>query len=711
MEEQKDILRRVYLVYICCCLFAVAVLARVFFIQFVQGDRWKAEALKFTIQTKEMEAERGNIFAVDGSLLAASIPYYEVGVDPFANSFIDAGAFEDSAHALAKGLSELLRDHSTHEYFQMLMQARGTGSRYQIIARNVSYQELQAVKKLPLLRCGQFGGGLLYVNENHRERPFKMLAARTIGFIADSGRYKVGLEGAFDSILTGVSGKHLMQKIAGGVWKPVNNENEIEPQQGRDVVSTIDINIQGVAENALMNSLAEHNAKYGCVVLMEVATGEIRAIANLSRQDSGVYVEDLNYAIQDLEEPGSTFKLASLLVGMDDGLIDLNDKLDLEGGQHKYGDLTMHDAETPKENSVTVLQAFEESSNVGISKAICAAYSKNPKKFTDGLHRLGFANAFELQIPGAGKAQIKNAGDKNWTSVSLPYISIGYESLITPIQTLTLYNAIANNGVMMKPMFVKEIRDKEKTVRTFQPEILNPAIAKPSTIAKAKILLEGVVKNGTAKNLNSSVYPIAGKTGTAQIAKGNGYGKDKNNITYQASFVGYFPADKPKYTCIVVVNAPSGDVYYGGKVSGPIFKQIADRVYATELDIHAPVNTMTNPLAEIPSVKNGLSQPTMVAAKELLLDVKTSANFNPSGYVFMHSDQKVLQAGNMNPDQQLKNGIMPDLTGMGASDVLYLIENRGYRVKLKGSGSVTKQNIAPGQKINKDTDIQVELSL
>ena len=711
VDEQKDILRRVYLVYVVCCIFAVAVLARVFYIQFAQGDYWKKQEQDFTIQTRSIEAVRGNIFAMDGSLLATSLPYYEVGVDPFANDFIDDAGFRDSARALANGLAALLRDHDAHECYLSLINARDKRSRYQLLARNVSYKELQEVKKLPLLRCGQFRGGFLYENENHRERPFRMLAARTIGFIADSGRYKVGLEGAFDSILTGVGGKHLMQRIAGGVWKPVNNENEIEPQQGRDIVSTIDINIQDVAENALLNSLVEHDAKYGCVVLMEVATGEIRAIANLTRKDSGMYVEDLNYAIQDLEEPGSTFKLASLLVGMDDGLIDLNDRLNLEGGRKQYGNLTMHDAETPKDDNVSVLEAFEESSNVGISKAICAAYAGKPKKFTDGLHRLGFVNSFELQIPGAGKAQIKNAGDKNWTGVSLPYISIGYESLITPIQTLTLYNAVANNGVMVKPMFVKEIRDKGKTVRTFPTEIINPAIAKPETIAKAKILLEGVVKNGTAKNLNNSVYPIAGKTGTAQIAKGKGYGKDKNNITYQASFVGYFPADKPKYTCIVVVNAPSGDVYYGGKVSGPIFRQIADRVYATELDIHASVNTMTNSGSEIPAVKNGLSAPTMIAARGLLMDVKTSANFNQSGYLTMHADQKNLQAGNINPDEQLKIGVMPDLTGMGASDVLYLMENRGYRVKLKGSGAVKKQNIAPGQKITKYTDIQVELSI
>ncbi len=711
MEEQKDILKRVYLVYICCCVFALAVLGRVFFIQIAQGDHWKQEAKNFMNKEQDIEAVRGNIFAVDGSLLATSLPYYELAIDPHANKNIDDGEFEDSARALAKGLAFVLHDHSAAEYFQTLLNARAHGSHYEQLARDVSYNELQEIKKLPLFCAGQYKGGLIYSQTNHRERPFRMLAARTIGYIGDSGKVKVGLEGAFDSVLTGTRGKKLMQKIAGGVWKPLNNENEIEPQQGRDVVSTIDINIQDVAENALMNSLAEHDAKYGCVVLMEVSTGEIRAIANLSRKDSGVYVEDLNYAIQDLEEPGSTFKLASLLVGMDDGLIDIDDKLNLEGGQHAYGDLVMHDAETPKENIVTVLEAFEESSNVGISKAITAAYSKNPKKFTDGLHRLGFGNSFELQIPGTGKAQIKTAGDKNWTGVSLPFISIGYESLITPIQTLTLYNAVANNGVMVKPMFVKEIRDKGKIIRTYEPEIINPAIAKPETIAKAKTLLEGVVKNGTAKNLNNSVYQVAGKTGTARIAKGNGYGKERNDITYQASFVGYFPADHPKYTCIVIVNAPSGDVYYGGKVSGPIFKQIADRVFATEMDIHTPVNSIVNPLAEIPLIKNGLTTPTLSAMKGLLIEVKTNSDFKNDGFVKIQPDEKDVRVGNSNPDEQLRKSIMPDLTGMPASDVLYLMENRGYRVKLKGCGAVTKQSILPGQSINKNSEIIVELSL
>jgi cell division protein FtsI (penicillin-binding protein 3) len=710
VEEQKDILKRVYLVYILCCVFAVAVLCRVFFIQTVQKEHWMTEAKNFMNKEQNIEALRGNIFAHDGSLLATSLPYYEVGIDPLANALIDDSEFEDSASSLADGLARVLGDHSSPEYFKTLMSARRRGMRYEQIARDVSYKELQELKKLPLFRAGHFKGGFIYVQSNHRELPFRMLAARTIGYVSDSGRVKVGLEGAFDSVLTGTKGKRLMQKIAGGVWKPLNSENEIEPQQGRDIITTIDINIQDVAENALRNSLIEHNAKYGCVVLMEVKTGEIRAIANLTRKDSGVYVEDYNYVIGDTREPGSTFKLASLLVAMDDGL-DLSEKVNLEGGKCNFSGEIMSDAHAPKENIVTIEEAFWSSSNVGISKVIDKKYGAHPRKFTEGLQALRFGTPLGVEIPGEGKSHIRTTADKAWSNVSIPWMSIGYESVITPLSMLTLYNAVANNGVMVKPMFVKEIREKGKPVEIFPTEILNPAIAKPETIEKAKRLLEGVVKYGTAKNLASSVYPIAGKTGTAQIAVGKTYGKNSNNVTYQASFVGYFPADNPKYSCIVIVNAPSGDVYYGGLVSGPIFKKIADRVFATEMDIHKPVNGLVNPLAEIPIVKNGLGIPTMIALRSLFVDVKTAPDFREDGYVFVQTENKNVRAGNKNPDLQLSKGLMPDLSGMTAPDVLFLMENRGYRVRLKGVGSVKRQSVPAGQAIAKNSEIIVELSL
>jgi cell division protein FtsI (penicillin-binding protein 3) len=537
-----------------------------------------------------------------------------------------------------------------------------------------------------------------------------MLASRTIGYISDSGRVRVGLEGAYDSVLTGVSGKRLMRRIAGGVWMPLNNDNEIEPKHGKDIVTTIDINIQDVAENALLNSLAQHNAKYGCVVLMEVQTGEIRAIANLTRQDSGVYVEDYNYAIADAQEPGSTFKLASYLVAIDDGKLSLNDEVDLNGGAYKYYDRTMKDSHAPKKEVVTAEEAFWESSNVGISRLIYNAYKNDARAFTDGLHALRFGDSLGIEIKGEGDSKIRNAGERGWSGTSLPWISIGYESLITPMQTLTLYNAVANDGVMVKPMFVKEIREKGQTVKTFAPVVLNPAIAKPETIKSARRLLEGVVQNGTGKSMKNTVYSIAGKTGTAQIANGSSY-KGVNGVTYQASFVGYFPADKPRYTCIVIVNAPSNDVYYGGLVAGPIFKQIADRVYATELEIHRPVNYAIDTLHEMPVVKRGLTAPTLAAMSFLQQKVNGEGAIGNAQYMSVQNAETSLEVKGSTPDQQLQKGIMPDLRGMNASDAVFLLENRGIRVRVKGAGTVHKQSVNAGEKISTGNEVVLELSI
>lgn len=708
MEERKDILRRVYIVYVLCCVFAVAVIGRVCYIQFAQGEYWKAQAASFTVREWDIEAVRGNIFAVDGSLLATSLPYYEIAIDPFANSLNDL-EFADSLRDLSDALTALLPAKTSDEYYRTIMAARDNHSQYHLIARNVSYQQLQAIKGFPLFRMGRYKGGLIYVQTNKRERPFRMLASRTIGY-SDSTRGHVGLEGAYDSVLTGVTGKRLMRKIAGGVWMPVNNENEIEPRHGRDIVSTIDINIQDVAENALMNCLAEHNAKYGCVVLMEVQTGEIRAIANLTRQDSGVYVEDFNYAIADAQEPGSTFKLASYLVAMDDGKLQLDDEVDLNGGAYKYYDRTMHDSHSPKKEVVTAEEAFWESSNVGISRLITNAYKGEQRMFTDGIHRLRFGDSLGIEIKGEGNSLVKNAGDKTWSGTSLPWMSIGYESLITPMQTLTLYNAVANDGKMMKPMFVKEIREKGQTVHTFEPIVLSDSIAKAQTIRNAQQLLEGVVLYGTGTSMKNSVYTIAGKTGTAQIANGSQY-KGINGVTYQASFVGYFPADKPRYTCIVIINAPSNDVYYGGKVAGPVFKQIADRVYATELEIHHPVNFSEDTLHEVPVVKRGLAGPTLAAISFLQQKVNGNGAIGDAEYISVQPAINSLEVKKSSPDDQLKAGTMPDVRGMNATDAVYLFENRGIKVKIRGAGTVKQQSVAPGTKISVGNEVVLELAI
>ena len=710
MEESKDISRRVYIVYVLCFVFALAVIGRVCYIQFAQGEYWKAQAESFTVRELDIEAVRGNIFATDGSLLATSLPYYEVAIDPSSNDLMDEVLFERRADSLSKHLAAMFPDKNPTDLFRSIMSARKNGVHYVLIQRNVSYEQLQEIKTFPLFNLGRYKGGLIFVQTNKRERPFRMLASRTIGYIGDSGRVHVGLEGAYDTVLTGMSGKRLMRRIAGGVWMPVNNENEIEPKHGKDIVTTIDINIQDVAENALMNSLAEHNARYGCVVLMEVQTGEIRAIANLTRQDSGVYVEDYNYAIADVQEPGSTFKLASYLVAMDQGKLHLDDEVELNGGAFKYYDRTMHDSHSPKKDVVTAEEAFWESSNVGISRLIYNAYKNDARAFTDGLHVLRFGDSLGIEIKGEGNSRIKNAGDKDWSGTSLPWISIGYESLITPMQTLTLYNAVANDGRMMKPMFVKEIREKGQTVKTFEPVVLNDAIAKPETIKNAKKLLEGVVQYGTGKSMKNTVYTIAGKTGTAQIANGSSY-KGVNGVTYQASFVGYFPADQPRYTCIVIVNAPSNDVYYGGLVAGPIFKQIADRVYATELEIHRPVNFAVDTLHEVPVVKKGLTAQTLAAMNFLQQKVVGSGAIGNASYITTQSADQAIEIRGSTPDEQLQKGVMPDLRGMNASDAVFLLENRGIRVRVHGAGTVKSQSVSAGQKISIGNEVVLELAI
>lgn len=705
MEIKKDILWRVYLVYVCVCLFAIFIVAKVAVIQFVEGDKWRAYADSLRIREFDIEAVRGNIYAADGSLLATSLPFYEVGMD-VNTDYLNDKIFDKNVDSLALSLSDLFKDRTKKEYKSLLTKARRDGDRYVVVKRNVSFKELQEMKHFPILRFGRNKGGFIYMQTNRRERPFKMLAARTIGYDRE-GLKPVGLEGAFDTELTGTSGKRLMQKIAGGVWMPLRNENEVEPKDGADLITTIDINIQDVAENALMHQLMKHKAAYGCVVLMEVKTGEVKAIANLTRVDSTKYIEDYNYAIGASTEPGSTFKLASLMAVMEDYDVDLNDKVEVGNGVMKFYDQTMKDAHAPEKPVLTIQEVFEHSSNVGVAKTITKYYSKNPKKFVDRLYTMSMGDSIKLSIPGEGRVRIKRTKDKDWSGVTLPWMSIGYESLITPMKTLTLYNAVANDGKMVKPMFVKEIRQHGRTVKSFQPEVINPSIASKKTIDKARKMLEGVVINGTAKSLGATSYKVAGKTGTAQIAKGGIY-KMEGKASYQASFVGYFPADNPKYTCIVIVNAPSGDAYYGGVVAGPIFKEIADKVYSNSLEIHKEINFVQPQYASrAPGMHSGYKS----ELSTVLSALKVRTNKLPeSEWITGRRDSLSVSLAPSNVEKDLKKGVMPNVVGMSVKDALFLLENHGLNVKIKGSGVISKQSLQAGTKYAKGTQITLELS-
>ncbi len=708
MEGKKDILWRMYLVYLFISLFGVSIIAKICIIQFSEGEYWKAKAQQLTTSQQTIYAVRGNIFDANGSLLATSLPFYEVAVD-INTDYITRELFKNNVDSLSQSLALLFKDKSAREYKEILRRGRESGNRYLLLKRNVSYSELQEVKKFPLFRTGRYKGGLIYVQTNKRENPFKLLAQRTIGYDR-KGLKPIGLEGAFDEFLEGDSTTRMMQKIAGGVWMPVNENLESEPKDGCDIISTIDINIQDVAEHALYTQLAKQNAGYGCVVLMEVETGQIKAIANLTRSDSGIYVESYNHAIGSATEPGSTFKLASYAVAMEDGLIDIDDTIDIGDGVAKFYDLVIRDSHTPEKKRISIEQGFESSSNVAVAKTIYKYYSKDPQKFIDGLYKMNLGGKLGLSIPGEGVSKIKTTKDPDWSGTTLPSMSRGYEVLMTPMQILTFYNAFANNGKMVKPTFIQEIKRHGEVIKKFETEVINPAICSQKTIAKARKMMEGVVLNGTAKNLKVTSYPIAGKTGTAQIAqKVGGYGKQNRSITYQASFVGYFPADNPKYSCIVVVNAPSNGVYYGNVVAGPIFREIADKVYSTNLKIHPQINGKEELYASKAPVAKRTSK---TDAQKILSELKIANTDNSSGYWVKASlkDSSNILLINDNIEETLQASKMPDLRGMTAEDAIYILENKGIQVKFYGRGSVSEQSIKAGEPIKKGTQVTLKLS-
>ncbi len=713
MEVKKDILWRVYLIYFMVCLFGVAIISKICFIQFSEGDKWRAQAENFTTKYFDIEAVRGNIYDANGSLLATSLPYFEVGMDVNTEA-ITQDVFYDNVDSLSFCLANLFKDKTQKEYKKYLTKARKDKDRWVVLQRDVSYTDLQKIKKFPILRKGKNRGGFIYLQTNKRERPFQFLAARTIGKLNEEGNGKsYGLEKAYDSILLGKTGHRLMQKIAGNVWRPINDDNEVDPEDGNDIVSTIDINVQDVAENSLMNCLKKHGADHGCLILMEIKSGEIKAMANLTRnnKDTSFYYENLNYAAGAATEPGSTFKLASLISVMEDGYVGLNDIVDIEDGTHQYADRIMKDSHHPEEgkNKITVQQAFELSSNVGVSKIITRYYNAKPQQFVDHLCKMNLGSPLKTCIPGEAAPYIKNTQDKSWSSTSLPWMSIGYELTLSPLQTLTFYSAVANNGRMVKPMFVKEIRNRGKTIKTFSTEVINEAICSPATISKAKKMMEGVVLNGTGKALKSASYQIAGKTGTAQQAKKGGY-KGDFKVTYQASFVGYFPADNPKYSCIVVISAPSGDAYYGGAVAGPVFRDVADKVYSTSLEIHKEINSVHPSYSlKAPETKSGYQSD--IKNVLTLLKVKNSSNDDKSDWVSGSSvDSSSVHISSKNIEETLKRGIVPDLVGMSARDILYLLENNKYmRVKIIGSGAVSSQSLAAGTSYTKGTKIELIL--
>jgi cell division protein FtsI (penicillin-binding protein 3) len=703
MSVKKDILFRVGLVYFCFLLLGLAIITRVIYIQFVRGSEYKQKAKDISLKDITIDPNRGDILATDGRLLATSIPNYEIRMDMRAKG-LSKEDFYENLDSLALCLSKVLGDKPKSSYKQDLAQAFREGKRFYLIKRRVDYIQLKEIKKFPLFRLGKNKSGMVAMQENLRFQPHAGLASRTIGYLSkgDAGNV-VGLEGSFDHDLRGVKGVRLMQVLSGGVLMPVSDDNEVDPKDGYDIVSTIDVNIQDLAESALRRQLSVHNAHHGCAILMEVKTGEIKAITNLEKDEYGNYRELYNYAIGESTEPGSTFKLASLMAAFEDGYIQLGDTIDTENGTVTYYGKTIRDHDEKGLGKITVQQVFEHSSNVGVAKIIKKYYTGKEKQFIDRLYGMKLNQKLNLDIKGEGTPEIKYPGDKLWSGISLPMMAYGYEVKLAPVHILTLYNAIANNGKMVKPRFVKEMKYHEKTIKTFGTEVIESSICSNSTLKKVKIMLEGVVERGTAKNLRNDAFKIAGKTGTAQIAKLKAGYKTPDGISYSASFVGYFPADDPLYSCIVVVNSPSNSVYYGNVVAGPVFKEIADKVYSTNLDLQ-PILKAEKGIVDLPYSKTGLRKDLDYVFDKLDIDVDNS-NAKSSWISTARKEDKI-QYNNRIVQQNL----VPNVVDMGLRDAMFLLENAGLHVVVKGRGKVVGQSISPGVKVKQGETIILEMS-
>ncbi len=700
-DAKKDILLREAILYVVIFITGVAIMVKAVRVYTEEGDKLRAKAMKQEIRTFKLESARGNILSDDASLLATSIPIFDIRMDVGTPNITDED-FYAKVDSLAMSLHKLFSSKSKNYYKRLLVDARKHKRRFVLIKRKVTYDDLQKIRTFPLLRRGKIKGGLITLQRTRRERPFGELAGRTIGFVNENNK-RVGLEGSFDTVLRGKDGRQLRRRINHGDWVPIHDENEIEPVNGKDIETTLDVNIQDVAEQALLRQMLYHKAKMGTVVVMEVQTGYIKAMANLNYDEKdGFYKENYNFAVGKRIEPGSTFKLASIMALMENHKVKLSDSLFFDHPYVIYSRRRLTDAHMYNHGRFTVREAFEHSSNMGISKITYDAFKNNPAQYVDQLYAMGLNKPTGIKIIGEPNPLIKHPvkNKKVWWKTSLPWMSIGYEVMLTPLQLLTFYNAVANNGVMMKPMLVTKILKDGEITKQFKPQVLNKQIASPATIKKAQSLLEGVVLRGTGHKLKNRWFKIAGKTGTAQISEGEGYhGKRR----YNATFVGYFPADHPKYSIISVINEPTENGYYGALVSGPVFKEIADKIYATSISLDNKFlsDTITKKIPSVDAPAWFESTNTLVEE----LGFKTLPYPDKSNWV---ETEKQGTKVAFRPVKTNKKEV-PDVRGMNANDAVYILENMGFATVVKGRGKVVSQLVQPHKKINGNSVIELKL--
>lgn len=670
MVVKKSILNKLYAVVVLMTLFFVVVIFRVFNLQYVEGDKYKKLSLEKNIKNDTIYANRGNVYASDGNLLATSMSKFTIRMDVVA---VDSKVFEKNIRALSESLSELL-GKTTSYYQNKLRNAKKRKNRYLLIARNIGYNDYVKMRSFPIFKLGVYRGGFIAEQKTKRVHPIGKIAERTIGY--DDYRGGAGIEGAFADYMQGENGWRLKQKIAKGQWKPINDVNEKEPIDGSDVITTIDVNVQDITHHALLRQLENFEADHGCAVVMEVKTGKIKAISNLGRTSKGKYFEKRNYAVWESHEPGSTFKLASLMAALEDKVADTSTVVDCGKGKIFINNRKVEDSKRGGYGKISLARVFEVSSNVGIVKIIKKHYDDDPKKFVDKMKSFGLDNLTGVKIKGEGRPYIPNPSEKSWSPISLEWMAWGYGVSLTPLQTLAFYNAVANDGKLVKPYFVKELRVGGKVEASYGTEVVKEKIASQVTLDKVRRVMENVVEKGTAENVYSSNFSMAGKTGTAKKyiprtknKEGKYEGGYYSNKKYVASFAGFFPADKPKYSCIVVVHSPKKEKgYYGAVVAAPVFKEIAQKIFTT-----TPINNQS---------------------------VSDKVQYAKLDNEYQNYYQKL---------RKYKT-IMPKVTGMSGMDAIALLENMGMKVQFSGIGKVTEQSIKNGLKVKKGATVYLKLS-
>ena len=708
-----------FLVVVMLCLVAVAILLRAFNTAFIEKEKWEKVAESQKRENNVLPPARGNIYSTDGKLMATSAPRYYLYMDFKADCFTKPGprynsldTFKSSKRngldSLAICLSRKLKDRTPAGYKAYLLRGLASQSRqYPIYPGKVSYYDIKEISKFPFLRLGRFRSGFYVKEMVQRQKPFGSLASRTIGDVYGEieangiTKGKNGLELQYDSLLRGEAGIGSKQRV-GGTWTYVV---EVEPVDGMDIRTTIDIDIQDITEKSLVDKLKEIDAESGTAVVMEVKTGEIKAITNMARVRDGIYYETKNHAVADEIEPGSTFKVASIMVALEDGVCTPEDTVDVGNGIYMYhgARMTDHNMNKGGYGKITVAQSIWYSSNIGVAKVILKGYSENPTKYVEGLYRIGMNADLRLEIPGAGRAKIRRPDDKKryWSATTLPWMSFGYETQIPPIYTLTFFNAIANGGKMVRPMFTKEIMENGKTVQTFDTEVVKESICSDKTLKEIQEMLLGVVENGTGKAVHSDVVRIAGKTGTAQIASGGVYRTSGHSV----AFCGYFPADEPKYSCIVVIRRPRNGYPSGGTMSGGVVKAIAEKIYASHMPFN--LNDMDPDSTAVlhPHPKSGDRRALENVLDELDIDLQNEAD--DSDWVSTSLDTLTHRlATHAIP---IREGLVPNVVGMGAKDAVFLMEQAGLQVSLTGIGRVTRQSLNPGQRISRGQTVLLTL--